>query len=218
MKFIIAFLLLISLGFSCRDHGATCPNYFQIPLELYPAKLEYHIGDTISIISKFSRYVQAYSIEDNDLGKIDMKGVYWSPVSIIYRIDSLDIPNKVRYSVITKYFDYIKDTFDFNIFNFSDGGTWLIGEYAYNNDTFNLKYKLVTKRPGIFQIVHTMDENKSDYPGKCSGSTFYVNFKMNDGGNNNVELLKDSPIPIWNSPTYPESFNRFGGYCFKVLP
>ena len=218
MRFIIFLAIILC---SCRDNS-TCPNYFILPINIKPTKAEFHVGDTITLISKFYKYVGSYNIEDKYLGKFNMEGVNWMPYINVFRTDTIDspIPEKVLYSVVLKYFEFIPDTFNLSAPQFGDGNSIITGLYSYTKDTFNLMYKLVAKHPGIFLITHAGDENSAPFPGKCNLHTFYTIYTVNGGGDDNLDLLLKPNIPFWNEQydDADEYLRKYGAYCFEVLP
>lgn len=229
MKAIITISFLTILSFSSCIKQENCPRYFQVPFDLSPINIEYHVGDTLKVISKFSRHVLAYNGERNAIGRFDMKGILWKPVSVLFRIDSIEIKDNPRYSDFTSNFEYIKQVdMNYNVTPQTDYGNMLWGEYHYSNDTFYLSYNVVCKKPGIYLLENSSDiipgHGAQDFPGSCSKRNgFDVWVLMNGGINNHVELLKESPDPHWNTWLVQQEkdnklFSELGGYCFKVIP
>ena len=75
------------IGFFCFSSCKKdeCPSLFEIPIEISPKKLEYHIGDTITLTSKFYKMVY-----ENVTKKTYIMGeIRWKPVCAIHRIDSI---------------------------------------------------------------------------------------------------------------------------------
>ena len=62
-------------------------------------------------------------------------------------------------------------------------------------------------------------QNQS-FDGKCSGKDIEGISNLNNGADNNIELLLDSPDPNFNSWILEkpyQRFHKFGGYCFYVV-
>jgi hypothetical protein len=223
MKAPLSIFLIIASLMSCNQED--CPRYFQIPATISPAKSEYHLGDTITIVSKFHRKVLAFNSNQEELRYFDMQGILWEPVTIIQKTDTI---GAVATSSIQKNFEFIYDpAYDYKYYNFSEGGDDIDGEYTYANDTFSLVVKLVAKRPGTFLLRQgsgiLAGESPQDYPGSCNKyDGFDVWVQMNGGIGNNIELLNESPDTHWNTWYVQQErdnklFSRSGGYCFKVV-
>ena len=68
-KLIFLALLILTSGCDgCKDPD-DCPDRFHVPAEIIPYQEVYHIGDTITFISKFDRYVHELQTDQ----KYDMK-------------------------------------------------------------------------------------------------------------------------------------------------
>jgi len=214
--FIISFLALeIS---SCRDYYE-CPNYLVIHAKIEPLKLEYSIGDTITILSKFSKWVDGYNSEYKFIRQFNTEGVDWFPITLISRIDTIESPP----STLIEHFEFIEDgNYNYNVYTLSDNSSGLDGEYNYSNDTFELKIKLVTKETGTFGILQksgTGSYGSQKFQGSCPGRSVYGWVDMNQGSDNNIYLLHESPDSTWNYWILNDSIQYFknnGGFCFKV--
>jgi len=150
----------------------------------------------------------------------DMEGILWDPYTTLNRIDILN--EDTFTSIIPKYFEIIDNESHYIL---KDAGH-MSGEYQFSKDTFTLKYKLIPNTSGTFYLIQASSilpsKNDQDYPGKCFdfGGGFAVWYKVNDGTDNNIDFLMESPIksfhkrvtrdPLWD-------FHREGGYCFKVV-
>jgi hypothetical protein len=222
MRFFIFSIVILALCLGCKTRN--CPINFLLPMRIIPAQLEYRIGDTITIISKFDKKLKGYGTQWDEVGTFDMEGITWQPVSFIYRIDSLESQNNPEFSILSKYFQVLDNpAYDYKPFQFSDGSKALMGEYNYSRDTFSLEYKIIPNKIGIFFLengsyaLHT----RQDFPGKCFKEDFWPHIEMNGGQENNIELFKSSPDSHWNTWLIGQSetaFYKAGGYCFKVIP
>ena len=219
---VLFFFCLISAALLACTKRENCPKYFQIPVQVVPALLEYHVGDTITIVSKFSRKVPADNPDSEPLGTFDMKGIYWKPSFLISRFDSTE-----ESSVIDKYFHFITDS-SFNFYlSSSSQSSKLLGEYNFENDSFHLVFRLVAHTPGLYFSSLLSDNfsgqgEQQDFPGKCKLQGFGVRVQANGGsGDNNVNLFRESPnehFNTWILLDTKERFDKFGGYCFRVVP
>jgi len=219
-------LLMAFLAASCTKQRQ-CPATFELPIQLTPVKKEYHVGDTITVVSKFHKAVKALNSANEYIGPIDMEGVDWQPLIAFHKLDTLTDTGQPAASGFGIHCKFLKDSCcNLNIFNFSSGDNSLTGEYQFTRDSFFLAYKIILLESGEYALNHTSfnfrGNNPRDYPGKCPGQIgFDVEFVLNEGMDNNIELLATSPEPYWSVRTFsdPENkFHRFGGFCFKVLP
>ncbi|MBK8405074.1 MAG: hypothetical protein IPL25_13620 [Saprospiraceae bacterium] len=80
--FSICFITILNCG-GCIDPDE-CPDRFNIPATIYPYKIEYHIGDTITLISKFNRHVH----ETRTDRSYDMININWYPNAFIQYLDT----------------------------------------------------------------------------------------------------------------------------------
>ena len=227
MKKIFLLMLGVALLTTSCEKKDRCPDLFELPVQLSPAKKEYRVGDTISIVSKFHKEVKAFNYEGEHVNTIDMEGVAWLPVVDFNRLDTLTDTGKIASSDFRTLCQFLKDTCcTLNIFNYSNGGSSLSGEYQLARDSFFLQYRLILKKTGNYIITHYSDNyagnSPRDYPGKCPGQPgFNVNFRLNAGEDNNVDLLATSPEPFWNTyinSNQDDRFHKRGRFCFKVLP
>jgi len=217
-------LLSILVISSCNDQKK-CPIYVQIPAQIIPQKAEYHLGDTIKIISKFHHDILAYDSEEKEIGNFNMTNVEWKPLTVISRIDTL---GQAGTSKIHLYFSFVENiNYDYKLILISDDFSALEGEYNYKEDSFDLQIKLIPKKIGSYflrQESTTFDYGDQDFPGKCPYENVDARVKMNnydDLNDNNINLLSESPDTHFNTwiLTDPKTnFFNFGGYCFKVVP
>lgn len=227
MKMYAVFLATILLSVSSCRKSKICPRNLDTYWSLSPIKDEYRVGDTISVSSKFSRYVDGYELfakEEDYLGKFDMEGIYWEPYSEIMRIDSLyDVLNPY-YSLFGILVEPLLDTFyDYEIHQHTSGNG-LFGEYSYANDTFYLAYKFVFTNKGTYLLMNaslaSLNRNFQYFPGWCkSEPQVEVRALLNDGHHNNAHLLAESPFPEYSDMMpvdFQSDFYLRGMYCFKV--
>lgn len=211
-------LVLVSLTCTKQEN---CPRYFQIPAQIIPETVEYRIGDTITISSNFDKNVIGYNSNQNAISSpFDMSGIQWRPIFTVFKLDTIVNPANPKYSVITDFFDIISDT------PVTDGisGSILFTEHNFDGDRFNLVIKIIPKSSGLFACQlssqnHGGVTGQQDFPGKCRGNGFGVWVEMNNGAENNVDLLSEAIHPHWNDWVWQKSddrFHRHGGYCFRV--
>lgn len=194
-----------------------CPREFEIPVNLSPANTVYKIGDTIELYSKFSKYLK--EIKLNEYYNFEKTNVY---IGIqCFKIDTL---NNSRQSVFGNYMDYFIDD---SIMLYaghagSQGGDIIVGNCNLKNDSFYTKLKIFTSHTGIYCLLFGTNNYDQKFPGQCSWNDVYdIQSKMNGGGKNNVDFLKEAKDSFYINWMLADSIDRFhnlGGYCFKVVP
>lgn len=218
----LIFLILISYMINGCINQEDCPRYAKISANLFPKKMDFHIGDTITISSKFHKEVLVFNSEQKEIGTLDLSAINWMPSTSIFRIDTI---GQGGVTTIHKYFFFIDDArYDYNLFIESENFSALDGDYNFRNDSFDLEIRIITKRPGTFfltQEAGTGFQSEQKFPNKCPGINIESWVNMNNGEDNNVQLLQSSPDSFWSSQILnnpQENFFNNGGYCFRVLP
>lgn len=226
--FLFVIIILLAFNKSCICNKEPCPEYFELPFTTYPKSIEYKIGDTIHIASKFHRRVPAYGYDPTlkYIGDFDMQGINWYPSSVIYKLDT--VREKKDFSLFEIDFKYLEDPgVNYHISQSSSGSIGLLGEYKYINDTFYLSYNIICLKKGLYLMYNSNEliphsTGMQNFPGKCGLNGIRAWTNMNKGMMNNVELLLESPDPHWNNWLYNQEidnklFTHLGGYCFKVV-
>ncbi|MBK7231981.1 MAG: hypothetical protein IPH93_06900 [Saprospiraceae bacterium] len=190
--FLVTFL--ISTFFGCIDPD-DCPERFHIPAEIIPYQRYYHIGDTITLISKFNRYVHELHTDE----KYDMININWFPNTLIQYLDTMGYNN----TILSKYFNLILDKNCLEVFVVSDGNSGLDCNYTFDKDSFSLIYKLIPTRTGNYFLSQKCaigpNFNDQNFPGKCRGNGYDVIVDMNFGRDGNIEILKSSIDSLYNT-------------------
>ena len=219
MKQIYYTLILSVTLFACCKKVENCPKYFLIPAKVLPESSQFHIGDTITIVSSFDKSQEGFNSENNSIGMFDLGGIKWEPITNIFRVDLEDQAGK---PTVVTYFNFIYNpTYDYNITTLSGNVSILDGEYNLENDTFNLEIKLVAIEKGVYYLQQRsgLVTSNQQFPGKCSGNGFDAWVEVINEGNNNIGLLHESPDSIYkdvfNDTEY--RFYKLGGYCFEVV-
>ena len=222
------FLFRSTVYFSCSfllmacQKFEDCPRYLVITASIKPALREYHIGDTIRIISKFDKHVDGVNSDLEDLGKFNTEGTSWRPATAIFRIDTLGQGAK---TTVGSYFDFVEnENYNYHLFYVSEL-SGIDGEYNYDNDSFDLQVMLIPKKEGTFFLHQGSGFGSShneiqNFEGHCNGVIADAWVSMNADSSNNIELFLESPDPHWNTWLLNKPVERFqhvGGYCFKVI-
>ncbi len=208
-------ILILSLIFQMCNPD--CPREFEIPVYLSPPKPIYRFGDTIELYSKFSKYLR--EINQNEYYNFEKTQILGT-----IQCFKLDTINQSRRSVIGKNIGYyIDDSIYLKLrhSNFGDGDL-ILGDFNYKNDTFYTMAKLVIQDPGIYCIWFNCLNFEQKFPGQCKFNAIYdIHTKMNGGGKNNVDFLREATDSFYINWMLADSiarFHNFGGYCFKVMP
>ena len=233
MKYIILITFYILLQGSSFEKIENCAQDFYLPVTVIPEKSNYKIGDTITISSKFSKFVTGYRYDggkENRVDEFNMSTIKWYPYTDFYKIDTFRGKNLSPYSKISPYFDIKIDTiYKYAVFNYSNDASGLVGQYLYNNDSFSLQYRIIPILEGTYMICSKSllfpGNNilgKQTYTGDCfSGSTssFIAYMTVNENRDNNFDLLLESPDCLYNDYFHRsrQNFQEFGCYCIIVI-
>lgn len=217
---IIILIAITNVFFPCCRDSQKCPYAFYLPAELSPVQLEYHIGDTITVNSKFHKEVLGFNSEGGEVGFFNMEGIAWMPVTGIFRIDTDSGEDQ---SLISASFDFVENS-NYNYMPQTiSSGTLLFGDYNYENDSFRLSYSFIPRDIGVYLhefVSFSGTADSQNFQGKCPGD-FAIFMEVNKGMDNNISLLSESPNPHFNTWTLFKPKTRFyemGSFAFKVIP
>lgn len=213
---ITSSVLTSCISEECKNTGMT--YVFEVPATLSPARDTFLIGDTISIVSSFSNEVL-----DRETGRVyELNDFLFFPGTEIARIDQLR-DDELAYLTGIDDFELIFDPgSNYGVRTYSTGEKRLRGQYAFSENHYHLAFKLVPKTPGLYYIEQGIAPHISAdqaFEGRCHRTSIYGSVNMNDGADNNIHLLNDSPEPHFSEwiPLKPQDrFYDFGGYCFYV--
>ena len=102
---------------------------------------------------------------------------------------------------------------------------FLLGEFNFDGQYYELTFQLVPTEAGLFHLEQASwlqlntGQNQS-FEGKCDNKDIKGISSLNDGDDNNIDLLLDSPDSRFNTWILEKPFERFykfGGYCFYVV-
>jgi len=217
--YFLAFTAIVLLSSSClRKECRDIPGgyEFEIPVTLAPAKDTFRIGDTISISSTFDDMVFEQKTQEYYL----LEYFEFFPSVAVYKID--EVP--ANEDGLAEFEILISDQYNFSYQKFSSGASGLVGEYTYNeqDNEYSLKFQLVAASEGLYYLEYGIspDLKSQDFPSKCNNIGISTGtLLLNQGQDNNISFLEDSPDPHYNNwilqnPT--DRFYKFGGYCFYV--
>jgi hypothetical protein len=211
--FIFILFLIEGCGDKCDKNLK-----FEIPITLTPVQSEYKIGDTITIVSKFSKSM--IDVVTNESIKVEN----YNFGVIMYIIKNDDRPGRFAYN----YFNIVSQIgkLELQTFQISDttkvggtnglGGTYQI-VYKENTDEYLIKYKIIPKKNGLYDIHFGSLALKEDSGliKNCHSTVDFLQFNVNGGTNNHYEFLQQSPNE--NTRILPkEELSRNGYYAFYV--
>jgi hypothetical protein len=219
MKFFLLVALAIVFSGCLRKECRDIPGgyTFQVQAILQPTVDTIRIGDTMSLASCFSNRI----FEEKTQEYFILENFEFFPSVAVYKIDEMPASE----DGLADFEILISDQYNFSYQKFSSGASGLFGEYTYNeqDNEYSLKFQLVAASKGLYYLEYGIspDLKSQNFPGKCnnigisSGTVL-----LNQGQDNNISLLKDSPDPHYNNwilqdPT--DRFYKFGGYCFYVV-
>ena len=198
-------------------------------MSITPVQEVYNLGDTITIVSEFEDHLVGLNTELTEVGTFYMKDIFWEPEFRIYRLDTLIIERDEHLSKITENFQIILFDTLLNLREYSTGCEEIVGEYREFKSKYNLMFKIVCKNKGSYYFEFDSGNNYctlgfQDYPGVCKNEKLEVYFKTNEGKDNNLHYLKESPDPFWDrsrpngytGDVYTKEPEVHGGFCFKV--
>lgn len=216
LSFVLITIILLAgscLRKECRD----IPGGYQfvIPVELSPALDTFQVGDTISIRSSFSN--QVYEV--NTARTYELDNFKFDPNIAAVKIDTVNADEGA-----IRLFTVAESNVELEFREYSTGASVYIGEYAYNNEIYNLELQIVPEQEGLFVLFinSLILDGRQPFPGKCSGLDGYRPvMRINDNvTDNNIDLLSESPDPHYNDWILQRPQERFfdaGGYCFYVV-
>jgi len=218
MKYLFIFSTVLVFFNSCTKEECQFAGayLFEVPAELTPAQDTFQIGDTIHFVSTFSDEV--YERKTDRFYKLENFRFY--PELILREISEsiADEAGLLNFKVL------VDNKVNFTQFNYSSGSVSYIGEYNYEDGTYTLRYSIIPESPGFFHFAHSSVlfglGDDQDFAGKCKKKHSETTVFLNEGADNNIHMLSDSPDPHYNEwmLAKPEDrFHQFGGYVFYVV-
>lgn len=216
MKYLLTFSIISMLMNSCvKKECMIAGGYYQfeIPVSLTPAKDTFHIGDTISIESNFSDLVYERMTDK----KYKLENFNFYPETSIYRLDTNVIVDDFSgFEVV------VPSHYDYSFYDYSSGVRALTGKYNYVDGFYDLAYKLIPQKTGLYFFRHfsfiSLGENQ-EFEGKCSEVADDVFVLLNQGDDNNVDYLLEGADDFYGNfwRKKEDKFFKAGGYCFYVV-
>jgi hypothetical protein len=197
----------------CRVNGGEYD--FELSASLSPAQSTYRVGDTISIESVFPS--ELFDIVTEQLFTLENFRFY--PEFFIDEIST----SPIRENGLDYFTVIVDSNYEFSEFRYSSGLVSYIGEYTYRDENYLLNFKIVPKERGFYRLVfgsglESFGEHQ-EFPGKCNNVTSNANVKLNEGTDNNIGLLANSPDDKFNTWILEkpfDRFHRFGSFAFVV--
>jgi len=214
------YLILLIIGFvitlnSCKK-TQECPREFELSGQVQPYAETYHIGDTITLISSFSKLIMS----KNTNLFYNMEDIKWYPSLGVYKIDSGTIEDVHK----TNEYIHLLNCSDSNYhwFTFSSGKTIINANYTLESDSFKLSFQILPKKIGIFKLEFGggLMDSEQEFEGKCKNTPFDAYTILNTPKDNNIVLLKESPMEYYNDWLYnhhQDKFYKRGSFVFRVI-
>lgn len=214
-EIIVLIILILSLNSCIKNHENVCPTEFELPGKTIPYQDTFFVGDTIKLTHHFYKFVY----ENNTKEEYNLENINFSSAFGIIKIDSGDdvqLSSKNNIDILncndTSYYWY---TFS------SSKNEVLFGDLQKSGDSLKFNLSFTLKKPGLFLIEFgsgLMDSNQ-DFEGKCANQRFDAYMRLNGSKDNNIELLKQSPIEYYNTWMYNQKdrFYKRGSFVIRVL-
>ncbi len=220
MKNLIILILPFLTLTTCIKKDCNVPNEqyeFEIPATLFPAKITYKIGDTITVVSRFPHQVY----ERNTERTYDLTDYKFNPT-----LDIWELSNEEEDKTVLNDFIVLVDTsiYNFQKYAFSSSERIIYeGEYLNKNGAYTLEYQFIPTKTGLFLFSHSSFSGSNTwqqpFPEKCDDIISFAWVNLNAGEDNNPQLLLESGSEYYRTKIYErrkDDFNGFGNYMFYV--
>ncbi len=222
MKKILLLILVLIFLYACPDNFSGddgCKQYryyFTLPVSFVPTDSIIHIGDTVTITSKFSN--KLWNDKHTELFTFD---------SIDFKVHCQFIKVDTIIHLFDR-FDFLNDfeVFSDSIYNLRKGKTIVVFDYHYDGNEYFLQFKFMPKHKGIYIFEFFSQRNAPsfdwddayilDEDGDCETNRWRPQLITNNGQSYS-ELLKYSPNEYYKERSgFYFSPERDGAHCFKV--
>lgn len=222
----IPFLLFIAIIFYGCPTSYQNPNcerfwyYFSVPVTFSPSDSILHLGDTITITSRFSSKLwDKDSIDQFIFDSIDFH--------VLSGLSKIDTFNGTQVS--QKFYNLCELKIDTVKYNYRQANISFSFDYFYTGDEYYVEFKMIPKYRGVyyfsFQTIMTYQWDylkhqkiHSENSG-CETEYWIIELMTNNGIGNNKEYLKLSPSSYYNTERwkYWNADNIVNGvHLFKV--
>ncbi len=222
MKKLFFILTISTIFFACPDNFSGddgCKQYrynFTLPISFVPTGSIIHIGDTVTITSKFSN--KLWNDKHTELFTFD--SIDFKISCHFIKVDTI-IDAQGRFNFL-KDFEIIADS----LYNFRKGKTTTAFDYFYDNNEYFLKFKFIPMVKGVYLFEFISRRNLSsfdwddayilDEDGDCETNRWRPQLITNNGQSYS-ELLEYSPNEYYKEKVgYNFHPQRDGAHCFKV--
>ena len=220
MTFSIVALMVSGSCQRARDCDFNGAYEFEIPVTFYPAIDTFYVKDTIRISSRFSKQV----FEKKTGRSYTLNNFKFFPTSTIYRMDTLPPANDEEYTSLKSFDKILYPQYDYQIVEYSNGSSALVGEYNYDGTEYSLEFSLIPNHAGLYSFSFGSElisfGSDQGFENKCDDASIDAFVKINDGAENNITFLSSSPNPHWSDWVLQkpnERYHKFGGYTFYVI-
>jgi len=209
-------VFLVFMIMSCRP-SSRCDvigsHEFLIPSTLTPARDTFSVGDTIFFSSIFEDRVY-----DRGLGEhVVLSDYKFNPGIFLNRLDTVE-----QVCALNDFLILFDSQYEYNI-NRGESGEYIRSEYLYNNGSYQLEFRIVPRKKGLYLFSYTFSLNfpVQEFEGMCPNLRGWLDSysDLNGTADNNIEFLELSPNSHYNDWILLKPEDRFhskGGYCFFV--
>ena len=214
--FIISFGIILFVLFSTSCNLVVIPEpcmrdySFEIPVVLNPALDTFKIGDTIHIEI-------AFPVEMKDQKSGEYFDMSEFPFNLEFNISWIDIDPAIS---ADKDITYVPKTGDIQMVALTgaNAGKAVLLRLVKENRKFKHSFDIIVNKSGL--LVFGFDANIDNYfsyslDDDCRNENYSILFNLNNGLENNFELLQYSIDEYYHS-IEKEYFDSWGGYVFVV--
>jgi len=187
---------------------------FEIPVEIYPAGETYEVGDTLTIIIQFNKYLTDRSGEYTTVFEnFDFQG----------RVGFLELSDKNLFYA-SQPGAFGKVSIENKIGSIEVGyNAGALLNYYFDGENYNLISKFILNRKGVFSTAFFTSSSvynsdlirKINIDGKIAGIKD-IYYKVNDGKVNNNYLIFENTATNWDDNEEPNNWHR-PSFSFKVV-
>jgi hypothetical protein len=172
------------------------------------------VGDTIFFSSIFEDRVYDRGLEE----QVVLSDFKFNPSTYFINLDTVE-----EAFALEDFFILMETKYNYKV-RYSERGRHFTSDYYYNDNTYQLEFKIIPRKKGFYLFNHILLLNLSPdqtFEGMCPNLRGWLESysDLNDTADNNIEYLKLSPNSYYNDRVFlkpDEWFHSKGGYCFFV--
>lgn len=216
MKYLLLILILLMFN-ACIKEDASCPDDFIMNGNVEPYQENYKLGDTISLIIDSDINIWDKNTKEYyDLSTINIGCLFTT-----YNLSINSGSNTI--STVTNNVLVIDDSlYKPTLKTFLDESQIVFSNLLLINGRFKTKLQFIPIDTGSFMLSFGpfLIQNTQSFIGKCKNSKTYLSTRLNEGKDNNIDLLKtavNSQFAL-SMITPPEKFYETKqGFAYRVV-